>query len=337
MASHLTVGFVGIGLMGAPMCENLIAAGYKLVVHDARPQAAAGLIERGAAWADTPRDLAGFCDVIFSCLPGLAEIETVALGGNGLIEGARPGTAYFEMSTNTPALAARLNDAFLSAGAHFFDAPISGGPTGAARRQLAIWAGGDAAVYLAFEPVLRAMADSPKYIGASGMGLVTKLVHNCAAEAMQAGLTEAMVMGVKAGADPVALWEAIRTGAVGRRRSFDGLIDQFLPGNFDQPQAMQQTVYKDIMIATELGREHRVPMPFANLVLADITQSMNRGWAQRDCRVVTLLPQERAGISIAADPVAIRAVLERDPAAPTDTRHGALATRARQPVADTPT
>ena len=228
------------------------------------------------------------------------------------------------MSTNSPELVRRLHAAFAERGAHMLDAPISGGPTGAERRQLAIWVGGDKAVFERHEPVLRAMGDHPTHVGGVGAGLVTKLVHNCAAEAMQAALAEAFVLGVKAGAEPLSLWEAIRQGSIGRRRTFDGLIDQFLPGRYDQPQAMQRGTYKDMLIATELARALGVPMRFANLTLAEITEAMNRGWAERDCRSVMLLPQERAGVAtIAVDPAAIAEVLRRDPAAPTDTRHGA--------------
>lgn len=317
------VGFVGLGLMGAPMSLNLIDAGYRVVVHDKRRQAAAKLIERGAQWAETPRELAAQCEVMFSCLPGLPEIEAVALGPDGLVAGIRSGHAYFEMSTNSPELVKRLHSAFAERGAHMLDAPISGGTTGAQRRRLAIWVGGDKDAYERCEPVLRAMGDAPTHVGTVGAGLVTKLVHNCAAEAMQSALAEAFVLGVKAGAEPLSLWQAIRRGAVGRRRTFDGLIDQFLPATYDQPQAALRVTYKDMLIATELGREHGVPMRFANLSLADTTEAVNRGWIERDCRSVMLLPQERAGVAIAVSSDAIREVLRHDPAAPTDTRHGA--------------
>lgn len=319
------VGFIGVGIMGSAMSRHLLADGYPLVIHDKRAEIAADLLALGAQWADTPRELAERCDVILSCLPGLKEIAEVIFGQDGLLKAIRPGHALFEMSTNSPELVQRIHAAFAEKDAFMLDAPISGGPTGAQRRQLAIWVGGDGDVYGRYEPVLRAMADQPTHVGAIGSGLVTKLVHNCAAEAMQAALAEAFVLGVKAGADPVSLWQAIRQGAVGRRRTFDGLIDQFLPGSYDKPQALQRGTYKDVMIATELGRQLGVPMRFANLTLADITESMNRGWAERDCRVVMVLPQERAGVTIAADPLEIRKVLASDPAAPTDTRHGAAA------------
>ena len=323
MRAKPVVGFVGLGIMGGAMCDSLQKAGYRLVVHDTRREAAARHVEAGAIWADTPRALASQCEVMFSCLPGLPEIEAVALGPDGIAAGIRRGHAYFEMSTNTPELVRQLHAAFAERGAHMLDAPISGGATGAQRGRLAIWVGGDKAVFERCEPVLRAMGDQPTHVGGIGAGLVTKLVHNCAAEAMQAALAEAFVLGVKAGAEPLSLWKAIRQGAVGRRRTFDGLIDQFLPASYDQPQAALRITYKDTMIATELGRELGVPMRFANLALADTTEAMNRGWAGRDCRSVMLLPQERAGVAIAVDPAAIKEVLRRDPAAPTDTRHGA--------------
>jgi 3-hydroxyisobutyrate dehydrogenase len=188
---------------------------------------------------------------------------------------------------------------------------------------LAIWVGGDKAAFQRYEAVLRAMADRPVHVGAVGAGLVTKLVHNCASECMQAVLAEAFVLGVKAGVEPLSLWEAIRQGGAGRRRTFDGLVDQFLPANYDQPQAALRIPYKDMLIATGLARELGVPMRFADLALADLTEAMNRGWAERDCRSVMLLPQERVGVEIAVSPDAIQQVMRSDPAAPTDTRYGA--------------
>jgi 3-hydroxyisobutyrate dehydrogenase len=120
----------------------------------------------------------------------------------------------------------------------------------------------------------------------------------------------------------VALWEAIRQGSLGRRRTYDGLIDEFLPANYDPPHAALRIIHKDMTIATDMARELGVPMRFAALALADIQEAMNRGWAERDCRSVMLLPQERVGISIKADPASIQDVLQRDPVASTDTKYG---------------
>ena len=318
----MQLGFIGLGIMGGAMAANLLKAKWDVTVHDTRREAAERHLAAGARWADSPAAVAESCDTIFSCLPDLHAIEAVGLGPDGILSRARPGTALFEMSTNSPALVRQLHAAFQEKGAHMLDAPISGGAAGAVSGRLAVWVGGDRGSFDRCRPALDAMADHVTHVGPSGAGLVTKIVHNCSSQAMQAALAEVFILGVKAGADPVALWEAIRQGSIGRRRSFDGLVDEFLPGTYDAPSAALRIVHKDMMVATELGRELNVPLRFANLALADIMEAMNRGWSERDARSVMLLPQERAGVRIAEDPARIQAVLDKDPPAPTDTRRG---------------
>jgi 3-hydroxyisobutyrate dehydrogenase-like beta-hydroxyacid dehydrogenase len=320
--SRPTVGFIGLGIMGASMVTNLQKAGYRVVVNDVRKAATASHLKAGAVWADTPRALTEQSDVVFTCLPSLPVIEAVALGTDGILAGVRAGQAYFEMSTNSPELVKRLHAAFAERSAHMLDAPISGGARGAERGRLAIWVGGDRTAYDRFEPVLRAMGDHPVHVGEIGSGLVTKLVHNCASQATQAAIAEVFTMGVKAGAEPLSLWRAIRQGSIGRRRTFDGLIDEFLPAQFDPPHAALRIIHKDMTLATALGRDLGVPMRFANLALADIQEAMNRGWSERDCRAVMLLPQERVGVAIKVDPAEIQEVMREDPPAPTDSKYG---------------
>lgn len=321
-SSKPIVGFIGLGVMGAAMAANLLKGGYRVIVNDARRAATAPHEQAGAIWSDTPRAVAEQSDVVFSCLPGLPQIESVALGADGILAGIRPGQAYFEMSTSSLEMVKRLHAAFKERGAHMLDAPISGGARGAQRARMAIWVGGDKASYDRFEPVLRTIGDQPVHIGAIGAGLVTKFVHNCASQATQAAIAEVFVLGVKAGAEPLSLWKAIRQGSIGRRRTFDGLIDQFLPAQFEPPHAALRIMHKDMLGATGLGRELGVPMPFANLALADIQQAMQRGWSERDGRSVMLLPQERVGVEIKVDPADIQDVLRQDPPARTDSKHG---------------
>lgn len=306
---NMLVGFVGLGTMGGRMAANLQKAGFKLIVHDLHRQAASHHLNTGAIWADTPRVLASQTDVIFSSLPEPVDVEAVALGPDGLISGMKAGAAYFDLSTNSPAVVKKLHAAFAEKGAHMLDAPVSGGPAGAASRKLAIWVGGDEKVFMQHKAVLDAIGDKPAYIGPIGSATVAKLVHNMSGYAVICALAETFTMGVKAGVDPLALWRAVRQGAVGRRFTFDALIDQFLPGKYDPPAFALKLAHKDVSLANALGRELGLPMRMCNLALAEMTEAMARGWGGRDSRAVMLLEQERAGVEIAVDAERLREVL----------------------------
>ena len=311
MAEQIVVGFIGLGTMGGKMATNIQKAGYKAIVHDLHPQSASHHLEAGAEWADTPRALAERSDVIFTSLPEPADVERVALGTDGLIEGVKKGTVYFDLSTNSPGVVRKINDAFAAKSAQMLDAPVSGGPSGAASRKMAIWVGGDKASYDRYKTVLDAMGDRPAHIGQIGTATVAKLVHNMSSYAITCALAETFTMGVKAGIDPVALWEAVRQGAGGRRFTFDGLLEQFLPGKYDPPDFALKLATKDVVLATAMGRELGVPMRICNLVYAEMIEARNRGWEERDSRVVMLLQQERAGVKIAADLELVRRAAER--------------------------
>jgi 3-hydroxyisobutyrate dehydrogenase len=307
----MKVGFIGLGTMGASMASNLQKkGGHELVVNDVRREAAAPHLAAGAVWADTPCQVAEAAHVVFTSLPGPVEVEAVAIGPNGLIQGMRPGGALFDLSTNSPTLVRRLEALFKDKGFHVLDAPVSGGPKGAKSGKLALWVGGDRQVYDRYKPVLDAIGDQPYYVGPIGAGSVAKLVHNCAGYAMQTAFAEVFTMGVKAGVDPLTLWKAVRQGAGGRRRTFDGLADQFLPGTFDPPAFALKLAHKDVSLATALAREVGVPMRLANLTLEELTEALNRGWAQRDSRVAMLLQEERAGVQIAVPADKLREVLD---------------------------
>src|SRR5271157_3337280 len=232
---NVVVGFVGVGTMGGRMAANLQKAGFRLLVHDKHRQAASHHLNAGAVWAQSPRALASRADVIFSSLPEPPDVEAVALGPDGLIAGMKPGTAYFDLSTNSPSVVKKLHAAFAEKGLHMLDAPVSGGPSGAASRKLAIWVGGDEKVFNQHKAVLDAIGDKAAYVGSIGSATVAKLVHNMSGYAIVCALAETFTLGVKAGVDPLTLWEAVRQGAVGRRFTFDALIDQFLPGKYDPP------------------------------------------------------------------------------------------------------
>ena len=153
----MKVGFIGLGTMGASMASNLQAAKHELWVHDVRREVAKPHVDAGAQWKDTPREVAAAVEVVFTSLPGPVEVEAVALGADGLVSGMRKGAAYFDLSTNSPALIRRLHALFKDRGLHLLDAPVSGGPKGARTRKLALWVGGDKEIYDRFKPVLDAI------------------------------------------------------------------------------------------------------------------------------------------------------------------------------------
>jgi 3-hydroxyisobutyrate dehydrogenase len=308
----MKIGFIGLGIMGSSMALNARAAGHELTVHDLRRDAAAPHLAAGAKWADTSRLAAEGAEVVFTSLPGPKEVESVALADDGLLAGMRAGTAWFDLSTNSPSLIRRLHEKFTARGIHMLDAPVSGGPVGARTRKLALWVGGDKAVFDRHKPVLDAIGDQAMYVGPIGAGSVAKLVHNCAGYAIQTALAEVFSLGVKGGVEPLALWQAVRQGALGRRRTFDRLVDQYLVNSYEPPQFTLRLAHKDVSLATELGRELGVPMRVANLALAEMTEALNRGWSERDSRVPMLLQNERAGVKIEVAQDKLKQALDRD-------------------------
>ncbi|HEX5832874.1 MAG TPA: NAD(P)-dependent oxidoreductase [Pyrinomonadaceae bacterium] len=307
----MRVGFIGLGTMGSSMALNLRAAGYDMVVHDIRREAGAPHLQAGASWADSVRKVAEAADVVFTSLPGPREVEQVALAADGLLVGMRRETAWFDLSTNSPTVVRRLHDLFNAKDVAMLDSPVSGGPAGARSGKLALWVSGDETVFNRYKPVLDAIGDQATYVGPIGAGTVAKLVHNTAGYAILAALAEVFTLGVKAGVEPLALWQAIRQGAFGRSRTFDRLADQFLPGQFDPAAFALKLAHKDITLATELGRELNVPLRIASLVHGELTEALNRGWAERDSRIFMLLQEERAGVNIVVPADKIQEALAR--------------------------
>lgn len=281
------------------MALNLCSAGYDMVVHDLRSEASAPHLAAGATPANSVGELAASADVVFTSLPGPHEVEAVALAENGLLAAMRGGTAWFDLSTNSPTAVRLLHERFAAKSVAMLDSPVSGGPEGAKSGKLALWVSGDKATFDRHKSLLDAIGDQAMYLGPVGTGTVAKLMHNAAGYAVLAALAEVFSLGVKAGVEPLALWRAVRQGAFGRRRTFDRLAEQFLPRLFDPAAFALKLAHKDVTLATELGRELNVPLRIATLVHEELTEALNRGWAERDSRIFMLLQEERAGVNIA--------------------------------------
>lgn len=309
----MQIGFIGAGAIGAPLVRAFLKAGHAVAVHNRRESTAAPLVEAGATWAPDMAAVAAGARFVFSALPGPDEQETVYRGPAGLIAACAPGTTLLDMTTSAPRLVRALAEEFVAAGCDMLDTPVSGGPKGAATRKLAIWVGGREAAFDAASPLLDLIGDRVRYLGPIGTATVAKLAHNCANYGFQAVLAEVMTLGVRAGVDPAVLFGAIRQGSLGRQRAVDRLADQFLPGEFDQPNFALKLAQKDVRLATELGRELDVPMRLAGLTYADLTEAVNRGWGARDSRAAMLLQQERSGVAIKVPRAVLDGILRDEP------------------------
>ena len=299
-----TVGFIGLGNMGMGMAASIQRADYPLVVHDVREAAAPPFVAAGARQAASAAEVARLSDVVFTSLPGPREVEAVALGAGGVLEGIRAGSIYVDLSTSRPTLIRQIEPQFRAKGAHVLDAPVSGGKTGAASRNLAVMVGGEREIFERIKPLLDAFGDKVFYAGSIGAGSVCKLVHNMIGHGVRQAIAEGLTLGVKAGVEAEALWQCVRRGALGRMSSLhEGIPRTVFRGSFEPPSFLLSLARKDISLATELGREFDVPMPVANLAEQMAIESLNRGWGDMDSSITFLLQEEAAGVEVRAPQV----------------------------------
>jgi len=297
----MKLAFIGLGAMGAPMAANLQAAGHEVRAHDLRR------VDGFAHFFASAAEAAQGCEVAFTSLPGPAEVEQV---GRSLASALPRGSAWFDLSTNSPRRIRALHAQLAEREIAVLDAPVSGGPKGARSGKLAVWVGGAREVYERCLPLLGALGDQPLYVGPIGAGTVAKLAHNLASFSLQAALAEVFTLGVKGGVEPLALFRALRQGATGRKRTFDRLAEHFLPGHYDPADFTVRLAHKDVTLALELARDCGVPLQVGRIALDELAEAIARGWAERDCRIAMTLQEERAAVSVRVSPDALAAALE---------------------------
>ena len=235
----MRIGFIGLGNMGGPMAINLVkAGGNSVVVFDVRRQAAAPHLESGAKWSESPQEVAAQSEVVMTSLPGPPEVEQVMFGERGIIHGIRPGAVYVDLSTNSPRLMRRIDQALRQKGVDTLDAPVSGGAVGAKAANLAIMVGGQESVFGKVAPVLELIGAKEQivHVGAIGAGNIAKLAHNQLCMVTSAAIAEVFTMATKAGIAPEALYKVISDGAFGRGMLLKGLPAVVFKGDFDDRQ-----------------------------------------------------------------------------------------------------
>jgi 3-hydroxyisobutyrate dehydrogenase len=291
----MDVGFIGTGNIGNPMARNLIKAGHRLVVHDMREQATANLVELGARWADSPRDVAQQCGVLFTSLPGPPEVEQVVLGPDGTLEGAQPGTVLFDLSSNAPPVIRAIAAKARERGVTVLDAPVSGGVSGAEKGTLAVMVGGDRAAFEAHRPLLEAIGEHIFHLGDVGAGATVKLMNNMIALSIGPLLQEALVVGTKAGIAPQTLFEVFSVSSSG---PLVRGLPRILRRQFEDPTFTLALAAKDVGLAVATGRDLGVPMPVAATVEQLYLWAKGRGLGEKNSLATLLLYEEAAGVTV---------------------------------------
>ena len=292
----MKIGFIGIGQMGRHMSRHILEAGYDLTVYDAIKEAAAPLLEKRAKWANTPREMAEACDVIFSSLPTPPIIEEVVYGDNGLSRGWKKGDIFVDMSTNSPSLIRKIAKDAGKKGAIVLDAPVSGGTKGAEAATLTIMVGGDAAALKTVEKILLTMGTKVVRVGDIGCGNVAKLVNNLMSLAINSISAEGFTLGVKAGIDPQVLLDIIST-STGENWSAKQYPKTTFVGNFE-PGFKISLAYKDIGLALDLGKDYGVPLPVGVAVKKDLEDTIAAGYVDKGVDAVILPLEKAAGVKV---------------------------------------
>ena len=300
-----TVGFIGLGAMGGPVAGNIQQAGYPMVVYDLRDEAMHSFLARGATAANSVAELAGRSDVMITALPMPADVERVACGKDGIIEGIRPGSVFADISTSPPSLIRGLEPLFRGKGASVLDAPVASGQPGAARGVHEVMVGGEQETFERVKPILSAFGDQVLYAGPLGSGSICKLVHQMIGSSVSQAIAEGLSLGVKAGVEPKVLWECVRRGMMGRMHVLHYQVPQTVfRGRFETETFTLKLLRKDVRLATDLGRELNVPLPVANIVEQILVAAVNRGWGDKAAYTVTFqLQEEAAQVQIRADGV----------------------------------
>ena len=288
------LGFIGLGIMGKPMTQNLLKAGYPVIVHNRSRPAMDELAQAGATIAQSPKQVAQQADVVITCLPDSPDVETVILGSDGVLEGAKAGMLCIDMSTIAPATARKIYESLNANGIQSLDAPVSGGDIGAQQGTLSIMVGGEESAFQRALPIFRAMGKNIVHIGAAGAGQVTKACNQIVVALTVQAVAEALTLAKKSGVDPAKVREAL-LGGFAQSRVLDVHGDRMLKGRF-QPGFTIDLHRKDMNIVLQTGREVSAPLLGSSQVTALMDCLIAQGKGAFDNAVLVELYEQLGGL-----------------------------------------
>ena len=293
----MRIGFVGIGLMGLPIAQHLLAAGHQLFIASSNRAAAQALGAQGATVLSTPREIAAEVEVFFSCRVTREHSRETFLSADGVVAGASKGLLCVDLSTTDPETATGIASVLAAQGIGFVDAPVSGGPDGARARTLSIIAGGAPHDVQRVEPLLSLFGKKVFHMGPVGAGVAAKLCNNLVTITTHVLLAEAMVLGVKAGIDAQQLYEVLRSSSAYSRTLERVVPNHFLKREFTAASSIE-TVMKDLDCAIATARKLGVRLLLPNVALQCYVEAAGRGHGQDDIAAVILPMEEVAGVQV---------------------------------------
>jgi 2-hydroxy-3-oxopropionate reductase len=292
----LTVGYIGLGLMGKPIAKNILKAGFPMVVHNRSRAAVDELVALGANATAAPADVAGKVDIVFTNLPDSPDVEQIVLGRNGIIEGVHEGLVYVDNSTIKPATARKIAEKLGEVGVSCLDAPVSGGEIGAIQGTLTIMVGGSQETFDKALPVFKAMGKKFTLVGESGAGQVAKAANQIMVAAQMVAMGELLVFSQKAGVDPEKVIEAIKEGAA-QCWTLDNKPQRLFAGNRN-PGFKAYMQAKDLNIIMETARQYGAPLPSAAVDAQLFNAMLENGMAGLDNSAVLGMIEMLAGTTL---------------------------------------
>jgi len=275
-----TIGFIGLGIMGRPMAKNLLNAGYELVVHDINREPVRELVGLGAKEAFSAREVAAQSDVIITMLPDSPDVELVALGPDGIMEGIGPGSIYVDMSTISPTVALKVAEAGAKKGVKVLDAPVSGGDVGAHEGTLSIMVGGDEETFNQVLPIFHVLGKNMVLCGGNGAGQTVKACNQIQVALNFIGMAEALVLGAKARVDPAIVLKVL-SGGYAQSRVMDVRGPRVIKGDFE-PGFRSRFHYKDLNIIRETAQAFECCLPASALAHELFSAMQANGWGDLD-------------------------------------------------------